>query len=125
AAPPPIAFTFGTGMMHGARLFRASIEACERLGARGILLTGFSDQLPAPLPRLVHHCPYASFQKLFPRCAAVVHHGGVGTTAQALAAGVPQLVLPLAWDQPDNAARVKGLGVGDRLSPNSSAALIA
>jgi rhamnosyltransferase subunit B len=47
----------------------------------------------------------------------VVHHGGIGTVATALAAGTPQLILPLAWDQPDNAARVKRLGVGDWLGP--------
>jgi rhamnosyltransferase subunit B len=50
-----------------------------------------------------------------PLCAAVVHHGGIGTTARALAAGTPQLVLPLAWDQPDNAARVCRLGAGRSL----------
>lgn len=117
AGLPPIAFTFGTGMMHGARLFRAAIEACQILGARGILLTKFGQQLPAPLPPFVHYCEYAPFRKLFPHCTAVVHHGGVGTTAQALAAGLPQLILPMAWDQPDNAARVKRLGAGDWLNP--------
>lgn len=50
--------------------------------------------------------------------AALVHHGGIGTTAQALAAGIPQLVMPLAHDQFDNAARVKRLGVGDWLVPS-------
>ncbi len=48
---------------------------------------------------------------------AIVHHGGVGTTALALAAGTPQLVVPLFDDQPDNAARVQRLGVGFRLAP--------
>jgi UDP:flavonoid glycosyltransferase YjiC (YdhE family) len=55
----------------------------------------------------------------------VVHHGGVGTTAQALAAGIPQLILPMAWDQPDNARRVKRLEAGQWLLPNSSAVRIA
>jgi UDP:flavonoid glycosyltransferase YjiC (YdhE family) len=117
AGLPPLAFTFGTGMMHGTQLFRAAIEACRILDARGILLTKFGQQLPAPLPSFVHHCEYAPFRRIFPLCAAVVHHGGVGTTAQALAAGLPQLILPMAWDQPDNAARVKRLGAGDWLNP--------
>jgi len=65
----------------------------------------------------VHHCAYAPFQELFPRCAAVVHHGGIGTTAKALASAAPQLVLPLAFDQPDNASRVRRLGVGASLGP--------
>src|SRR5213075_3040591 len=72
-----------------------------------------------------HHCNYAPFKKLFPRCRAVVHHGGVGTTAQALAAGIPQLMLPMAWDQPDNAMRVRRMGAGEWLLPNSTAARIA
>jgi UDP:flavonoid glycosyltransferase YjiC (YdhE family) len=115
AGPPPVAFTLGTGMMHAAGFFRAALEACQALGARGLFLTKFPRQLPAPLPPTVRHCAFAPFRRLFPRCAAVVHHGGVGTTAQALAAGTPQLILPLAWDQPDNAARVKRLGAGDWL----------
>ena len=125
AGQPPVAVTFGSGMMHGARLFRAAIEACRLLGERGILLTRFGQQLPAPLPPFVHHCDHAPFRKLFPRCSGVVHHGGVGTTAQALAAGIPQLVLPMAWDQPDNAMRVKRLGVGHWLLPNSSGVRMA
>lgn len=125
AGHPPIAFTFGSGMMHGERQFTASVEACKILGARGILLTKHAGQLPAPWPPSVRHCSYASFRRLFPLCAAAVHHGGVGTTAQALAAAIPQLILPMAWDQPDNAARVKRLGAGAWLNPHSSGAEIA
>ncbi len=122
---PPVALTFGSGMMHGAQLFRNAIEACKILGQRGILLTKFGEQLPTPLPPYIQHCDYAPFGKLFPLCSGVVHHGGVGTTAQALAAGIPQLILPMAWDQPDNAARIKRLGAGHWLSPNSSGVQIA
>jgi UDP:flavonoid glycosyltransferase YjiC (YdhE family) len=125
AGRPPIAITFGSGMMHGTQLFRATIEACKSLGERGILLTRFKQQLSASLPPFVHQCEYAPFGKLFPRCSAVVHHGGVGTTAQALAAGIPQLILPMAWDQQDNATRVRRLGVGDWLSPKHSGARMA
>ncbi|HEY3236483.1 MAG TPA: glycosyltransferase, partial [Polyangiaceae bacterium] len=110
AGPPPVAVTFGSGMMHGTRLFRAAIEACRLRGERGLLLTKFEQQLPAPLPPFVHHCRFAPFGTLFRHCSGVVHHGGVGTTAQALASGIPQLILPMAWDQPDNATRVKRLG---------------
>jgi rhamnosyltransferase subunit B len=118
AGEPPIAFTLGTGMMHAAEFFREAVEACRTLGARGLFLTKFPKQLPDPLPEFVRRCEFAPFLELFPRCAAVVHHGGVGTTAKALASGTPQLILPLAWDQPDNAARVKRLGVGDWLKPS-------
>ena len=115
AGAPPIAFTFGTGMMHGAPLFRAALSACRSLGARGLFLTKHARQAPPSLPPFVRHCEFAPFQELFPLCGAVVHHGGIGTTAQALAAGTPQLILPLAFDQMDNAVRVKRLGVGDWL----------
>jgi UDP:flavonoid glycosyltransferase YjiC (YdhE family) len=112
AGPPPVAFTLGTGMAHAAAYFRTAVAACLAAGVRGILLTKFPDVVPTSLPPTVRHCPFAPFRQLLPLCGAVVHHGGVGTTAAALEAGCPQLVLPLAWDQPDNAARVTRLGVG-------------
>ncbi len=115
AGSAPIVFTFGTGMAHPGRHFQAALDACHRLGARGIFLTRFHDQLPRMLPPSILACTYAPFQKLFPRCAAVVHHGGIGTVAQAMAAGVPQLIQPICFDQADNGARVTRLGVGLRL----------
>jgi UDP:flavonoid glycosyltransferase YjiC (YdhE family) len=117
AGPPPVAFTLGTGMRHAAGFFRTAVAVCEALGARGLLLTKYPDVVPARLPPGVRHCAFAPFRRLLPRCGAVVHHGGVGTTAAALQAGCPQLVLPMAWDQPDNAARVATLGVGLTLGP--------
>lgn len=110
--PPPIAFTLGTGMSHAGRFFRAAVAACQSIGARALLLTKFKAIVPRNLPPSIFHCAYAPFRQLLPRCAAVVHHGGIGTTAAALEAGCPQLVLPLAWDQPDNAARISELGAG-------------
>jgi UDP:flavonoid glycosyltransferase YjiC (YdhE family) len=115
SAEPPVAFTLGTGMMHAADFFRAALAACAALGRRGLLLTKYRHHLPASLPSSVRHCEFAPFGQLLPHCAALVHHGGVGTVARALCAGVPQLILPLAWDQPDNAVRVIQLGVGERL----------
>ena len=112
ADPPPIAFTLGTGMAHAAGFFRAALRACEAIGARGLLLTKFPQIVPSRLPSTILHCRFAPFRQLLPMCGAVVHHGGIGTTAAALDAGCPQLILPLAWDQPDNAARIEKLGVG-------------
>jgi UDP:flavonoid glycosyltransferase YjiC (YdhE family) len=117
AGPPPIAFTLGTGMTHAAGFFRKAVAACDSLGARGLLLTKYPHVVPPRLPPRVRHCAFAPFRELLPLCAAIVHHGGVGTTAAALDAGCPQLVLPLAWDQPDNAARVARLGGGLTLGP--------
>jgi UDP:flavonoid glycosyltransferase YjiC (YdhE family) len=114
---PPIAFTLGTGMTHAAGFFRNAVAACEAFGARGLLLSRYPDVIPAGLPSGVRHCAFAPFRQLLPLCGALVHHGGVGTTAAALEAGCPQLILPLAWDQPDNAARVAELGAGLVLGP--------
>ncbi|MCH8243880.1 MAG: glycosyltransferase [Planctomycetes bacterium] len=112
---PPIVFTPGTGMMHGRAFFDAAVGACRILGRRALLLTRHTEQLPPTLPDSVRYVSYVPFSELLPRAAAIVHHGGVGTLAQALAAGIPQLVMPMAYDQPDNAARLKSLGVGDWL----------
>jgi UDP:flavonoid glycosyltransferase YjiC (YdhE family) len=117
AGEQPIAFTLGTGVLRTKAFFRAALTACRLLGRRGVLLTKFSSSLPRPLPQSVLHCPFAPFSELFPLCAVVVHHGGIGTVARALAAGTPQLVLPMAWDQFDNAQRVHRLGAGVWLKP--------
>ncbi len=115
---PPIVFTPGSANVFGRPFFQAAIEACQRLGRRGILLTRFLEHVPGLLPSSVKHFPYIPFGQLLPKVAALVHHGGIGSTAQALATGIPQLVMPLAHDQFDNAARVKRLGVGAWLMPS-------
>jgi rhamnosyltransferase subunit B len=115
AGDPPIAFTAGTGKRHAAAYFRAAVDACGRIGRRAILLTKFADQAPSPLPPTAIACHYAPFAELLPRCAALVHHGGIGTVAAAIEAGVPQLVTAISFDQPDNAARLKRLGLGQAL----------
>lgn len=114
----PIVFTLGTAMVHGRNFFAAATETCRRLGRRGILLTRFPDQLPKQLPEYVRHFEYIPFSQVLPRAAAIVHHGGIGTTAQGLAAGIPQMIVPLTHDQPDNAARLERLGVGTWINRN-------
>jgi UDP:flavonoid glycosyltransferase YjiC (YdhE family) len=109
---PPIVFSFGSAMRFGRPYFKTAVEICRRLNQRGMILAKSGEQIPPDLPRTVAQFDYAPFSQVFPRAAAVVHHGGIGTTAQALAAGVPQLVVPLSFDQPDNADRVVKLGCG-------------
>jgi len=111
-------FTSGTAVARERRFFDASVEACRLSGRRGLLLTRYPEQVPEELPPGVRHFAYAPFSKVFRRAAAVVHHGGIGTAAQALRAGVPQIVRPLAFDQFDNAEHLKRLGVARVLSPN-------
>jgi rhamnosyltransferase subunit B len=112
---PPIAFTPGSAMRYGKEFFSEAVQACRLLGRRGVLLSRHLEHLPVNLPREIRHVDYAPFSRLLPRCAAIVHHGGIGTSAQAMAAGTPQLVVPMAHDQQDNAARLKRLGVSETL----------
>lgn len=109
---PPIVFTPGSANQHGRDFFAAAVAACRNVGRRGILLTEFRDQIPGALPDTVTHFAYVPLDLLLPRSAAFVHHGGIGSTSQALAAGIPQVLMPLAHDQFDNAARIRKLGVG-------------
>jgi UDP:flavonoid glycosyltransferase YjiC (YdhE family) len=119
AGEKPIAFTPGSAMWQGDDFFAAAVDACKRLGRRGLLLSRHSDHIPADLPAEVMHVEFAPFSELLPRVAALVHHGGIGTTSQALQAGVPQLIMAMSHDQPDNAARVEKLGVGLPISPTA------
>ena len=112
---PPVVFTPGSGHHHADRYFKQALAATQALGRRAVFLTRHRAQVPPRLPGSVHWQPYAPLGQLLPRTAALVHHGGIGTTAEALRAGVPQLVVPFAWDQFDNAARVVALGAGDSL----------
>jgi UDP:flavonoid glycosyltransferase YjiC (YdhE family) len=111
AGSPPVVFTLGSSAVHRAGdFYHESLAAIRRLGCRAVLLVG-SNSFQEPLPAETVAFPYAPYSKIFPRAAVVVHSGGMGTCAQALAAGRPMLVVPFAFDQPDNAARLQRLGV--------------
>jgi rhamnosyltransferase subunit B len=126
AGSAPILFTAGTAMKHADQFFLDCIGACQLLDERGILLTQHPEQLPAKLPQGIQYFAYLPFSKVLPRARALVQHGGIGTTAQAIAAGIPQVIRPMAHDQPDTAARVEKLGIGVSLSPkNFNAASLA
>jgi len=117
--PPPIVFTLGSSaVMDAGRFYEQSAEAARQLGRRAVLLIGRDPRnLPKqPLPPGIAAFSYAPYSELFPCAAAIVHQGGVGTTAQALRSGRPMLVMPYAHDQPDNANRVVRLGVARTIS---------
>ena len=119
AGPPPIVFTLGTSAVEAAGSFYdVSAEAVRRLGRRAVMLVGrHARNRPAVIDDRILVVDYAPHAALFPRAAAVVHQGGVGTLHQALASGRPMLVVPHAHDQPDNAHRVTRLGVARTLYP--------
>ena len=112
AGSAPIVFTPGTANLHGQRFFEAALQTCQTLRRRGIFLTPFQEQVPAKLPDSIAHFSYVPLDLLLPRSAAFVHHGGIGSMSQAMLAGIPQVLMPLAHDQFDNGARVFKLGVG-------------
>ena len=115
--PPPVAFTSGSAVRHASSFFRTALEICKSSNRRGIFLSPFGSHIPPDLPASVHREPYAPFSRLLPRCAALVHHGGIGTIAQALAAGTPQVAVPVVYDHADNGMRMERLGVGVCIPP--------
>jgi UDP:flavonoid glycosyltransferase YjiC (YdhE family) len=113
----PLIFTPGSANIHARKFFAAAVAASQALNRPAILLTRHREQLPDRLPPDVIHRPYIPLNEILPRAAVLIHHGGIGTTAQGLAAGIPHLVMPMSHDQPDNALRLRRLGVGDLLTP--------
>jgi UDP:flavonoid glycosyltransferase YjiC (YdhE family) len=95
------------------------LEAIKRTGKRAILLSGWAGIGTSSLPDDVFLLKYAPHGWLFPRMAAVVHHGGAGTTAAVLRAGVPSVVVPMMSDQPFWGRRVHELGAGTAPIPRS------
>lgn len=124
-SPPddrPVVFTSGTANRHCRKFFERAVEACVELGRSGVLLSSYPENFPVGLPATIKCHRYVSLRQLLPHCAAIVHHGGIGTTSQAFAAAIPQVIRPLAFDQFDNAERVERLGCGRWLRRDSDLA---
>jgi rhamnosyltransferase subunit B len=109
---PAVIFTPGSAASTMRRFFRESVEVAHELGVRAMLITNFPEQLPRDLPSGVSAFGYLPFSEVLPRAALLVYHGGIGTLAQAIKAGIPHLVVPHGHDQFDNAWRVEQLGLG-------------
>jgi rhamnosyltransferase subunit B len=118
AGQPPIVFTLGSSAVEGAGpFFEHSVAAAKLLDRRALLIVGRdAGNWPKSLPDGVEACDYAPFAAVFPRAAAIVHAGGVGTTGLAMRSGRPMLVMPCAHDQFDNASRVTRLGIARTIS---------
>src|SRR2546421_686855 len=117
AGEPPVVFTLGSSAHWVAEdFYRESIKAAHSLGVRALLLVGEERNRPAEtLPDGVAAFDYAPYGEVLPRARAIVHQGGIGTTAQGLRAGIPSLAGPFSHDQFDNAARVARTGAGRAL----------
>jgi UDP:flavonoid glycosyltransferase YjiC (YdhE family) len=121
AGPAPVVFALGSSAVFDAGGFYAeSLAAVRKTGCRAVMLIGrdLRNKPSGHVPDTVFVAEYAPYSDLLPRAAATVHQGGVGTTAQALRAGKPMIVVPFSHDQPDNGRRVERLGVA-RVIPRS------
>ena len=112
AGEPPLVFTPGSAGATMHRYFRESVAAAREIGMRTMLVTNFLDQVPTGLPPHVKAFGYLPFSELLPRAALLVYHGGIGTLAQTIKAGIPHLVVPNGHDQFDNGFRIERLGLG-------------
>jgi UDP:flavonoid glycosyltransferase YjiC (YdhE family) len=112
AGPPPLLVTPGSAARDRGRFFSATIGACAAAGVRAMLVTNHPRQLPDRLPPGMRAFSYLPFSRIMPGCAAVAYHGGIGTLAQGVRAGLPHLIVANAHDQPDNGQRIERLGLG-------------
>jgi UDP:flavonoid glycosyltransferase YjiC (YdhE family) len=120
---PPVVFTLGSSaVMTADGFYRHAARAAGDLGVRAVLLAGSGAADLRDLPPGVAAFPSAPYHLLFPAASAVVHSGGIGTTAQVLRAGKPQIVVPFAHDQFDNAGRVRRRGLGGILGKKRATA---
>jgi rhamnosyltransferase subunit B len=115
---PTVMLTAGTGFFGGQDFFHITAEACRLAGFRALLVSRHKEIVP---PRLQEDCLYfpsvPSLGGLMPYVSAVCHHGGMGTLGQAVAAGIPQLIMAAGGDRPDNGGRLKKLGVAEFIGP--------
>ncbi len=113
----PLIFTSGTGVKDVADLFQEGRKICEQLQVPAVFVGGASGAELLQGSRLCKHLDYIDFEYALSKSLAIIHHGGIGTTAQAIKAGIPQLIRPIKYDQPDNADRIYKLGLGSYVMP--------
>jgi rhamnosyltransferase subunit B len=109
----PLVFALGSSaVMIAGDFWQHAIAAARKLGRRAILITAQADR---DIDERIAEFAYLPYSLVFPHAAAIVHQAGIGTLSQALTAGRPQLIVPVAFDQPDNALRTARLGVSRTL----------
>ena len=116
AGEPPLVFTLGSAAcFNPGDFYKSSAVAAKMLGERAILLVGGSEGSISPSSPNAFVARYVPYSKILPIAKASVHSGGIGTTGQALRAGRPMVVVPFSHDQPDNAARLRALGLSETI----------
>jgi len=113
--PDAVLITGSSGRLTGAEFYRTAVAAAAAVGRPAVVVTRDRDLVPDPLPPSVRWFPRLPFRDAMPKMAVVVHHGGIGTMARALAAGTPQLVLASGFDRPDNARRLAARSIAEWL----------
>ncbi|MCB9832707.1 MAG: glycosyltransferase family 1 protein [Planctomycetes bacterium] len=116
-AKAPVVVTPGSANLFGAAYGRAAAEAAAIMDRPFLFLSSRAAGTEDADPELLRHEPWAPLGRVLASAAALVHHGGIGSTARGLLSGKPQVIVPMAFDQPDNAARVERLGAGGSLVP--------
>lgn len=117
SGPPPVYFGLGSMTVKDPeRISQMVLEALERSGQRGIISAGWSGLADMKLPDNILRIGSVPHSWLFKRMALIVHHGGAGTTAAALRAGVPAIIIPFLFDQPFWGQCISSLGVGKVLT---------
>lgn len=113
-----IVFTGGSAVHDTKKLFETGLNVCKKIGATGLFIGG--DLSKGKIQEHGNlHVQYAPFEKVLPKCDAIVHHGGIGTLVQSIKANIPQIIRPLAYDQFDNGDRIHNLGLGSCILQNN------
>jgi rhamnosyltransferase subunit B len=113
----PLVFTPGTGVVDVERFFADARRCCARSSRPGVFLSPHYRGAPSGPGERIYHADFVDLQPLLAQTALLVHHGGIGTTARALEAGIPQVIRAEAYDQPDNGDRITALGAGSFFEP--------
>jgi UDP:flavonoid glycosyltransferase YjiC (YdhE family) len=119
AGDPPILFTAGSPNRVAQDFFQTAVDVARRLNRRALFISLYPGNIPKQLPPSVCSAAFVPLSRILHRTAGIVHHSGIGTAAHALAAGIPQLLMPTSFDQPENAVRLRRLGVGTIVPPPS------
>lgn len=113
----PVLITGGTGEFPGQQFYSSALNACELLNLRALVVTRHRYLVPRVLKKDAKWVASLPFASLMRSTSVVIHHGGIGTIARAMVSGIPQLILALGADRPDNASHIERLGAGYHLRP--------